>query len=66
MDGGGGAGDDFDGEVFATDGTNDAFPGVGDGGHARVGDEGDGLTGAKAFDDFRFAGGLVKLLHAEK
>lgn len=66
MDGGGGAGDDLDGEIFAADGSDNAFPGVGDGGHARIGNEGDGLTGAKALKDFCLAGGLIKFLVAEK
>ncbi len=44
MEDGGGARNDFDGKIFAAGRANDAFPRVGDAGHPRVGDEGNGLA----------------------
>ena len=66
MEDGGGARDDFDGKIFAAGRANDPFSWVGDAGHPRVGDEGDGLARADAVEDFCFAGGLIKFLVAEK
>ena len=44
MEDGGGARDDFDGKIFAAGRANDPFSWIGDTGHPRVGDEGDGLA----------------------
>ena len=44
MEDGGGARDDFHGKIFAASRANDAFSWIGDAGHPRFGDEGDGLA----------------------
>jgi len=66
MEDGGGARDDFDGEIFAAGRANDPFSWIGDAGHPRVGDEGDGLAGTNAVEDFCLTGRLIKFLVAEK
>ncbi len=66
MEDGGGARNDFDGKIFPAGCATDAFPWIGDAGHPRVGDEGDGLAGTNAVEDFCLAGRLIKFLVAEK
>jgi len=66
MNGCGWARNDFEGEMFPLDGTDDAFPRIGNSGHAGIGNKGDRLATADPVQNFRLARSLVELLVAEK
>ena len=66
MDRCGWARNDFEGEMFPLDGTDDAFPRIGNSGHAGIGNKGDRLATADPVQNFRLARSLVELLVAEK
>jgi len=66
MDGSRWAGNDFDGQMFPSDGTDDTLPRIGNSGHAGICDKGDRLAAADPVQNFRLARSLVELLVAEK
>ena len=66
MNGCGWAGNDFKGETFPLDGTDDAFPRIGNSRHAGIGNKGDRLAPADPVQNFRLARSLVELLVTEK